>query len=245
MSAEPLPPTTEQEEQVLSLVRALADGSRSERRAAVRTVKNSAAPDERLIRGLIALLATSDLDLRQEVAVALAEIGPPALGPLLAALPEADADRRRAIVLVLGMMGPAARGAAGTLRSLLNDDVVGDWAARALEQIEPPQPWQPLVVLGAWRWWLAALAAVLIALAVGMISRAAAVAAEEQAALTAAAGLGGLGVFMGLIVGGHVGGRRRVWLFAGSCGVGGAAAGWLLTWILFSLIAPVVRVLGR
>lgn len=104
-------------------------------------VDRLAAPavDEVVIRRLIEALSDPDLDVRQNLAVALAKIGSAGVTQLNEALKDKNADRRAGAAYALGLIGPGARVALPNLLDLLKDDDVGvrRQAAYAIGRIVP------------------------------------------------------------------------------------------------------------
>lgn len=82
-------------------------------------------PADEVVARLIDALSDTDPDVRGNLAVALAKIGPAAVEPLTAALKDANADRRAGAAYALGQIGPAARPALPALLDLLKDPDVG------------------------------------------------------------------------------------------------------------------------
>jgi hypothetical protein len=83
------------------------------------------SPNEVVIRRLVEALNDSDLDVRQNLGVALAKIGPASVEPLTAALKDKSADRRAGAAYALGLIGSEAKTALPELLELLKDDDVG------------------------------------------------------------------------------------------------------------------------
>jgi HEAT repeat protein len=77
--------------------------------------------DETVVRRLIEALKDADPDVRQNLAAALAKIGPTAVEPLVAALKDPLAERRAGAAYALGLIGPAARAALPKLLDALDD----------------------------------------------------------------------------------------------------------------------------
>lgn len=229
--------------QVEELLRSLTEAIVSERRAAIRTVVRSRIIDERIIKALVELLRTSELSLREQTALALARIGRPAVDTLLAALSDEDDDFRKAVVVTLGLMGPDAAAAQEPLSALVEHEHLGPWAVRALYSIRAPSPWQRRL-RRAWPWTVVSALVLVVGLCVRLLVDAATQDPLWRLALPAATALGFLGVYLGLIVGRHVAGTRRALLLAAFFGLGGASAGWLMSWIVLALVTPVTRVLG-
>jgi HEAT repeat protein len=78
-------------------------------------------PTDALVRRLIDALKDPDPDVRQNLAVALAKIGPAAVEPLTAALDDSLAERRAGVAYALGQIGPAAKTALPKLLDALDD----------------------------------------------------------------------------------------------------------------------------
>lgn len=78
-------------------------------------------PEGALIRRLIDGLKDPDPDVRQNLATALAKIGPAAVEPLTAALDDSLAERRAGASYALGQIGPPARPALAKLLDALGD----------------------------------------------------------------------------------------------------------------------------
>jgi HEAT repeat protein len=74
-----------------------------------------------LVRRLIDALKDPDPDVRQNLAAALAKIGPAAVESLVAALRDSVADRRAGAAYTLGQMGSPARSAMPALLDALDD----------------------------------------------------------------------------------------------------------------------------
>lgn len=95
-----------------------------------------------IVRRLIDGLKDPDLDVRHNLAAALARIGPSAVEPLTAALKDEVPERRAGAAYALGLIGAPARAALPTLLDLLSDDDVGvrRQASLAVARIVPPGP---------------------------------------------------------------------------------------------------------
>lgn len=78
-------------------------------------------PQDALVRRLIDGLKDTDPDVRQNLAAALAKIGPTAVEPLTAALGDALAERRAGAAYALGQIGTPARSALPKLLDALDD----------------------------------------------------------------------------------------------------------------------------
>jgi HEAT repeat protein len=78
-------------------------------------------PPDALVRRLIDALKDPDPDVRQNLAAALAKVGPAAVEPLTAALDDSLAERRAGAAYALGQMGTAARSALPKLLDALDD----------------------------------------------------------------------------------------------------------------------------
>lgn len=95
--------------------------------------------DEMVVRRLIEGLGDTDFDVRQNLAVSLAKIGPASVEPLIEALQDKNPDRRAGAAYALGLIGSGARAALPTLLDLLKDDDVGvrRSASYAISRIVP------------------------------------------------------------------------------------------------------------
>lgn len=81
-----------------------------------------AAPAEAdTVRRLVAALGDADPEVRQNLAIALAKIGPAAVEPLVAALKDPLPERRAGAAAALGQIGAPARPALPALLDLLAD----------------------------------------------------------------------------------------------------------------------------
>lgn len=100
-----------------------------------------------LVRRLIDGLKDSDPDVRQNLAVALAKIGPAAVEPLTVALDDSLAVRRAGAAYALGQIGTAAKPALGKLLDALDDkDLdVRRQASYALSRLVPSGSARPPV----------------------------------------------------------------------------------------------------
>jgi len=78
-------------------------------------------PQDALIQRLITGLKDTDPDVRQNLASALAKIGPAAVEPLTAALGDELAERRAGAAYALGQIGTPARSALPKLLDALED----------------------------------------------------------------------------------------------------------------------------
>lgn len=85
--------------------------------------RSTAVPpvDEAIIAKLIDALDDADLDVRQNLGLALAKIGPAAVEPLIKALQDDSAERRAGAAYALGSIGSGARAALPALLNLLKD----------------------------------------------------------------------------------------------------------------------------
>ncbi|MEO2091088.1 MAG: HEAT repeat domain-containing protein [Gemmataceae bacterium] len=95
--------------------------------------------DAVLVRRLVDALKDADPDVRQNLATALAKIGPAAVEPLTGALKDGLAERRAGAAYALGLMGGTAKTALADLLELLDDkDVdVRRQAAYAISRVVP------------------------------------------------------------------------------------------------------------
>lgn len=78
-------------------------------------------PPDVLVHRLITGLKDTDPDVRQNLAQALAKIGPAAVEPLIAALGDDLAERRAGAAYALGQIGAPARSALPKLLDALDD----------------------------------------------------------------------------------------------------------------------------
>ncbi len=78
-------------------------------------------PNDALVKRLIDALQDSDPDVRQNLAMALAKIGPAAVEPLTAALADPLAERRAGAAYALGQIGGPAKSALPKLLDALDD----------------------------------------------------------------------------------------------------------------------------
>lgn len=99
-----------------------------------------AAADGALVRQLIDALKDPDPDVRNNLATALAKIGPASVEPLTAALKDRLPERRAAAAYTLALLGSDSRPALPTLLDLLKDDDVDvrRQASYAISKIVPP-----------------------------------------------------------------------------------------------------------
>lgn len=95
--------------------------------------------DDVLVKRLIAALQDPDPDVRQNLATALAKIGPAAVEPLTAALADDLPERRAGAAYALGQIGPPARSALPKLLDALDDKEldVRRQASYALSRLVP------------------------------------------------------------------------------------------------------------
>lgn len=102
--------------------------------------RGTAPVDDAVVRRLIDSLNDPDLDVRQNLAIALARIGPASVEPLIEALRDKNSDRRAGAAHALGLIGVGARTALPGLLDLLKDDDVGvrRQASYAIGRIVPP-----------------------------------------------------------------------------------------------------------
>ena len=77
-------------------------------------------PNDALVKRLIDALQDPDPDVRQNLAMALAKIGPAAVEPLTAALADPLAERRAGAAYALGQIGGPARSALPKLLDALD-----------------------------------------------------------------------------------------------------------------------------
>ena len=77
--------------------------------------------DESIVRRLVAALKDPELEVRQNLAFALAKIGSPSVELLKEALKDTNPDRRAGAAYALGLIGVSARVALPALIELLND----------------------------------------------------------------------------------------------------------------------------
>jgi HEAT repeat protein len=78
-------------------------------------------PDDAIVRRLIGSLKDPDPEVRQNLALALAKIGPPSVEPLVVALTDPLPERRSAAAYALALIGPPARSALPALLTALDD----------------------------------------------------------------------------------------------------------------------------
>ncbi len=78
-------------------------------------------PTNALVKRLIASLQDPDPDVRQNLAIALAKIGPAAVEPLTAALTDDLPERRDGAAYALGQIGGPAKSALPKLLDALDD----------------------------------------------------------------------------------------------------------------------------
>ncbi|MCU0703786.1 MAG: HEAT repeat domain-containing protein [Fimbriiglobus sp.] len=102
-------------------------------------------PTDVLVRRLIDGLKDPDPDVRLNLAVALAKVGPVAVEPLTAALDDSLAERRAGAAYALGQMGVVARPALPKLLDALDDkDLdVRRQASYSLSRLVPSGPVKP------------------------------------------------------------------------------------------------------
>jgi HEAT repeat protein len=81
----------------------------------------AAPPEADTVRRLVAALKDADPEVRQNLAIALAKIGPAAVEPLVAALKDPLPERRAGAAAALGQIGAPARPALPALLDLLDD----------------------------------------------------------------------------------------------------------------------------
>ena len=84
-------------------------------------VPSQSESDDALVARLIAALSDPDVDVRLNLAYALAKIGPPSVEPLIAALKDPNPECRAGAAYTLGLIGPAARAALPALLDTLAD----------------------------------------------------------------------------------------------------------------------------
>ena len=105
-------------------------------------------PQDKLIDRLIEGLKDPDPDVRQNLAVALAKVGPAAVEPLVTALSDSLPERRAGVAYALGQIGTPARSALPKLLDALDDKEVDvrRQAAYAISRLVPTgsvKPTQP------------------------------------------------------------------------------------------------------
>ncbi|WP_161967177.1 HEAT repeat domain-containing protein [Fimbriiglobus ruber] len=91
------------------------------------TASVQAAPpgaDETVVRRLVEALKDPDLEVRQNIGLALAKIGPAAVELLTEALKDAIPERRAGAAYALSLLGPTARPALPALLDALGDKEV-------------------------------------------------------------------------------------------------------------------------
>jgi HEAT repeat protein len=98
-----------------------------------------APADEALVRQLIDALKDADPDVRNNLATALAKIGPAAVEPLTAALKDRIPERRAGAAYTLGLLGGSGKSALPALLELLKDDevIVRRQASYAISKMVP------------------------------------------------------------------------------------------------------------
>ncbi len=80
-------------------------------------------PDNKeVVKKLVEALKDPDLDVRQNLGVALSKIGADAVEPLVVALKGDNVDRRAGAAYSLGLIGPPARAAIPALLDALKDE---------------------------------------------------------------------------------------------------------------------------
>lgn len=89
--------------------------------ALVLFVLQSPPPEPQLIPALIERLADVDADVRQYAALALANLGEPAIEPLKNALLDKNPITRASAAYALGQIGPSAQTSIGRLIKVLQD----------------------------------------------------------------------------------------------------------------------------
>lgn len=88
------------------------------------TLSTSPDAEGALVRRLIVALKDPDPEVRQNLAAALAKIGPASVEPLIGALKDPAAERRAGAAYTLALLGPAARSALPALLDILGDPQV-------------------------------------------------------------------------------------------------------------------------
>src|SRR5271154_2487526 len=121
MSSEPEP------DPVPELIRLFETGRPSDRRHAARQFGRLGVRGSAGVPLLVPALVGNDAELRAVASAALAEIGEPAVTPLVESLLNPDLDHRRAAIITLGNMGPVAAPAVPVLTSALADPHLGQW----------------------------------------------------------------------------------------------------------------------
>jgi HEAT repeat protein len=103
------------------------------------------AADATVTPQLIAALRDGDIEVRHYTAMALARLGPAAIGPLSEALKDANHYTRAGAAYALAQIGPEAQSATGPLLTALKDSstLVRRQAAYALSKIVQPQSTSP------------------------------------------------------------------------------------------------------
>lgn len=98
-----------------------------------------ASVDESIVRRLVAALKDPEPEVRQNLAFALAKIGPPSIELLTLALKDTNPDRRAGAAYALGLIGASARVALPALLDLLNDtdSAVRRQASYAISRVIP------------------------------------------------------------------------------------------------------------
>ena len=79
------------------------------------------APEDAVVRRLVEALKDVDPEVRQNVAIALAKLGTPAIDPLVNALKDAAPEKRSGAAYTLALIGPPARSAMPALLDALAD----------------------------------------------------------------------------------------------------------------------------
>jgi hypothetical protein len=97
------------------------------------------ADEAAVVRRLVEALKDPDFEVRQNLALALAKIGPPSVEPLVEALKDPLPERRAAAAYALALIGPPARAALPALLKALDDkDVdVRRQASYAISRLVP------------------------------------------------------------------------------------------------------------
>lgn len=103
--------------------------------------------DDALVRRLIDALKDPDPDVRQNLAAALAKVGPAAVEPLVAALKDSLPERRAGAAYALGLIGTAAGTALPGLLDALDDKEldVRRQASFAISRVVPGGAARPTV----------------------------------------------------------------------------------------------------
>jgi HEAT repeat protein len=234
----------EREPSVEELLSALAAADCTEQRVALRVVIDSSRWDQRLIGAVVELLRSPDWEVREEAVVVLTRMGQSAVPALVAALASDDIDFRKAAVIALAHLGPAARAAAPALTALCADEQLDSWPNDALVCILH-SGWHHRVLRSWWFPWVTGGLALALALSAVVLILLGILNSLPRSALIAGIILGGVGAWLGLIIGSQVGGIRRATVLVAMYAVGGASAGFLLGWLFSNMLSPVIDTLSR